>query len=91
MCYEGAVDLDTIQDINDRHGLEVQIMEFGQIPKQVFTLPHPKRLTLAPNLLYSETLLSTSPESITSGIAFYIPFFLAVHTDVHVYGHNVTS
>lgn len=44
LCYEGAVDLDTIRDINDRHGLEVQIMEFGQIPKQVFTLPHPKRL-----------------------------------------------
>ncbi|KYQ57115.1 Protein FAN, partial [Trachymyrmex zeteki] len=43
LCYEGAVDLDTIRDINDRHGLEVQIMEFGQIPKQVFTLPHPKR------------------------------------------------
>ncbi|KAG5324079.1 FAN protein, partial [Pseudoatta argentina] len=68
LCYEGAVDLDTIRDINDRHGLEVQIMEFGQIPKQVFTLPHPKRLTLAPNLLYSETLL-TSPDTITSDSA----------------------
>ncbi|XP_017890031.1 protein FAN-like isoform X3 [Ceratina calcarata] len=43
LCYEGAVDLDTITDINDRHGMEVQIMEFGQIPKQIFTLPHPKR------------------------------------------------
>lgn len=73
LCYEGAVDLDTIRDINDRHGLEVQIMEFGQIPKQIFTLPHPKRLTSAPNLLYSETLL-TSPELITSGIVFYIFF-----------------
>lgn len=66
LCYEGAVDLDTIRDINDRHGLEVQIMEFGQIPKQVFTLPHPKRLASAPNLLYSETLL-TLPETMTSG------------------------
>jgi len=74
LCYEGAVDLDTIRDINDRHGLEVQIMEFGQIPKQVFTLPHPKRLTSVPNLLYSETLLNTSPESITSGIVSYILF-----------------
>lgn len=75
LCYEGAIDLDTIRDINDRHGLEVQIMEFGQIPKQVFTLPHPKRLTSAPNLSYSETLLNTSPES-TSGIVSYIFFFL---------------
>lgn len=73
MCYEGAVDLDTIRDINDRHGLEVQIMEFGQIPKQVFTLPHPKRLTSAQNLLYSETLL-TSSASITSGVISYILF-----------------
>ncbi|KAL6433650.1 hypothetical protein ACFW04_005736 [Cataglyphis niger] len=66
LCYEGAIDLDTIRDINDRHGLEVQIMEFGQIPKQVFTLPHPKRLASAPDLLYSETLL-TLPETMTSG------------------------
>ncbi|KAK0098497.1 hypothetical protein PV326_007758 [Microctonus aethiopoides] len=58
LCYEGAVDLDTIQDINDRHGLEVQIMEFGQIPKQVFHLPHPKRLITTVNLT-CKTLLKT--------------------------------
>ncbi|XP_001606594.3 protein FAN [Nasonia vitripennis] len=56
LCYEGAIDLDTIKDINDRHGLEVQIMEFGQIPKQVFKLPHPKRL-IAADLLKSEASL----------------------------------
>lgn len=66
LCYEGAVDLDTIRDINDRHGLEVQIMEFGQIPKQIFILPHPKRLTPGPSLSRSETLLMY-PESSTSG------------------------
>ncbi|XP_058806597.1 protein FAN-like [Phymastichus coffea] len=53
LCYEGSIDLDTITDINDKHGLEVQIMEFGQIPKQIFKLPHPKRLT-ATNLLRRE-------------------------------------
>lgn len=37
------MDLDSIADLNQRHALEVQIMEFGQIPKQVFTVPHPKR------------------------------------------------
>lgn len=31
--------------MNDRHALEVQIMEFGQVPKQLFTKPHVKRLT----------------------------------------------
>ncbi|XP_034948322.1 protein FAN-like [Chelonus insularis] len=63
LCYEGAVDLDTIQDINDRHGLEVQIMEFGQIPKQIFTLPHPKRLMPAVNLM-NETLLNSQSNTI---------------------------
>ncbi|KAL1493970.1 hypothetical protein ABEB36_009649 [Hypothenemus hampei] len=43
LCYEGNVDLESIEDPNDRHALEVQIMEFGQIPKQVFTVPHPQR------------------------------------------------
>lgn len=30
--------------MNDRHALEVQIMEFGQVPKQLFTKPHVKRI-----------------------------------------------
>ncbi|XP_071448307.1 protein FAN-like [Hetaerina americana] len=48
LCYEGAVDLDSVKDPNQRHALEVQIMEFGQIPKQVFTLPHPSRIQRIP-------------------------------------------
>jgi factor associated with neutral sphingomyelinase activation len=51
LCYEGAVDLDSIDDLNQRHALEVQIMEFGQIPKQIFTVPHPQRLTGLPPLV----------------------------------------
>lgn len=43
LCYEGNVDLNSITDLNERHALEVQIMEFGQIPKQVFKVPHPRR------------------------------------------------
>lgn len=46
LCYEGAINLDSIREINERHALEVQIMEFGQIPKQVFTVPHPRRRNL---------------------------------------------
>lgn len=46
--------MDTIRDINDRHGLEIQIMEFGQIPKQIFTLPHPKRSMFILDKLYTE-------------------------------------
>ncbi|KAF5298434.1 hypothetical protein FQR65_LT01213 [Abscondita terminalis] len=45
VCYEGNVDLDSINDLNKKHALEVQIMEFGQIPKQLFKVPHCQRRT----------------------------------------------
>ncbi|XP_054707013.1 LOW QUALITY PROTEIN: protein FAN-like [Uloborus diversus] len=49
LTYEGAVDLDGIRDANERYALEVQIMEFGQIPKQLFQKPHPcRRVPLSP-------------------------------------------
>lgn len=82
LCYEGAVDLDTVRDINDRHGLEVQIMEFGQIPKQVFTLPHPKRLTSTVNLPHSAALLS-SPEITGEGTRLLYFFFLITYVHAH--------
>lgn len=46
LCYEGNIDLDSIGNFNERHALEVQIMEFGQIPKQIFKVPHPQRKNL---------------------------------------------
>ena len=44
LCYEGSVDLDKIQDLEKRYALELQIGEFGQVPKQLFTSPHPQRM-----------------------------------------------
>jgi factor associated with neutral sphingomyelinase activation len=43
LTYEGAVDLDVIDDPNERTALEMQISEFGQTPKQLFNVPHPRR------------------------------------------------
>lgn len=43
LCYEGCVDMDTIVNLEDRYALEVQIGEFGQVPKQLFTSPHPSK------------------------------------------------
>ncbi|XP_059177042.1 protein FAN-like [Physella acuta] len=43
LTYEGAIDLDSIQDEAERKSLETQIMEFGQAPKQLFKTPHPQR------------------------------------------------
>eukprot|EP01094_Clydonella_sp_ATCC50884_P003772 TRINITY_DN1288_c0_g1_i1.p1 TRINITY_DN1288_c0_g1~~TRINITY_DN1288_c0_g1_i1.p1 ORF type:complete len:682 (-),score=102.69 TRINITY_DN1288_c0_g1_i1:215-2260(-) len=41
--YEGAVDIDSIVDPVERAGMESQINEFGQTPKQLLTMPHPPR------------------------------------------------
>jgi len=54
MCYEGNVDLSSETDFGKRNALEVQIMEFGQIPKQLFKVPHPSRRALAPQPSLSE-------------------------------------
>lgn len=43
ITYEGAVDLDAIADPAERESLQAQIMEFGQTPKQLFSIPHPSR------------------------------------------------
>jgi factor associated with neutral sphingomyelinase activation len=43
LTYEGAVDLDSIDDPVQKLSYEVQIREFGQCPKQLFTTPHPAR------------------------------------------------
>eukprot|EP00047_Mylnosiga_fluctuans_P005972 m.243958 g.243958 ORF g.243958 m.243958 type:complete len:918 (-) comp14365_c0_seq1:118-2871(-) len=43
LTYEGAVDLEKITDPAERQAYEAQILEFGQTPKQLFTLPHPAR------------------------------------------------
>eukprot|EP00750_Incisomonas_marina_P022048 INCI4831.1.p1 GENE.INCI4831.1~~INCI4831.1.p1 ORF type:complete len:774 (+),score=149.95 INCI4831.1:113-2434(+) len=43
MTYEGAIDIDAIQDPMERKSIEQQIQEFGQTPKQIFSQPHPAR------------------------------------------------
>ena len=53
LCYEGNVDLDKISDLNDRYALEVQISEFGQVPKQIFHRPHPARYTTLPAVVHA--------------------------------------
>ncbi|CAG0919985.1 unnamed protein product [Notodromas monacha] len=43
LCYEGAVELGKVSDPNEKYALETQIMEFGQVPLQLFTFPHPAK------------------------------------------------
>ena len=43
LTYEGAVDLDKIANLKERHAMEEFINNFGQTPTQLLKAPHPKR------------------------------------------------
>lgn len=43
LTYEGAVDLDTMDDELQRSAIEDQIANFGQTPIQIFRKKHPRR------------------------------------------------
>ncbi|KAM4533381.1 protein FAN [Odontesthes bonariensis] len=45
LTYEGSIDCDSIEDTDQRIAMLTQILEFGQTPKQLFTSPHPQRIT----------------------------------------------
>ena len=45
LTYEGAINLEKIADPVEKEAVLVQINEFGQTPKQLFTTPHPKRFS----------------------------------------------
>ncbi|KAJ3287848.1 Neurobeachin-like protein 2 [Rhizoclosmatium sp. JEL0117] len=47
LTYEGAINIDQIQDPVERRSIEDQINNFGQTPMQLFKKPHPKRLPKA--------------------------------------------
>ncbi|KAJ3237358.1 Neurobeachin-like protein 1 [Chytriomyces hyalinus] len=60
LTYEGAVNIDHIQDPMERASIEAQINNFGQTPMQLFKLPHPSRLNkqdfYKPNIFASKQL-----------------------------------
>src|ERR1700722_17988902 len=43
LTYEGAINLNSIEDNTVRKGLEQQMNNFGQTPVQLMTEPHPPR------------------------------------------------
>lgn len=59
LTYEGAVDIEKITDPLERDSLEAQINEFGQTPKQLFDVPHPKKV---PKYLRTKNI-SPTPDS----------------------------
>ncbi|CAL8311790.1 unnamed protein product [Merluccius merluccius] len=45
LTYEGGIDCNSIEDPDQRIAMLTQILEFGQTPTQLFTVPHPQRIT----------------------------------------------
>lgn len=64
LTYEGMVDLDTIEDARAKDALIMQIQEFGQTPKQLFTRPHPCRHSAS----IRETTVVSNPNPSLLGI-----------------------
>lgn len=55
-------------------------MEFGQIPKQIFTLPHPKRSMFILDKLYTEidSISTKNEKGIYKGIFFLLIIILSI-------------
>ena len=60
LTYEGAVDMDALEDEEQRNAIETQIVNFGQTPTQIFRHAHPPRMRRHP----TDTVVSLSPESL---------------------------
>ncbi|KAK9721361.1 hypothetical protein K7432_003503 [Basidiobolus ranarum] len=60
LTYEGAVNLDNVQDPMERKAIESQIYHFGQTPTQLFTREHPVRFPRAAR--YIPRTIFTSPD-----------------------------
>eukprot|EP01038_Epipyxis_sp_PR26KG_P015463 gene15463-20862_t len=63
LTYEGSVDLEQITDETERAALEIQIQEFGQSPKQLFSSPHPRRSDLSAPIVLCDNNLSSHMKS----------------------------
>jgi factor associated with neutral sphingomyelinase activation len=46
LTYEGSFNPEFIRDPEELAAIELQIKEFGQTPKQLFTQPHPRKIVV---------------------------------------------
>lgn len=82
LTYEGAVDLDTMEDELQRSAIEDQIANFGQTPIQIFRKKHPRRgppipiahpLRFAPGSINLTSIVSSTSD--TSSAVLYVDIF----------------
>ncbi|KAI8824082.1 uncharacterized protein EV422DRAFT_305900 [Fimicolochytrium jonesii] len=65
LTYEGAINIDAIEDPVERRSIEDQINNFGQTPSQLFKKPHPRR---SPAVKANNSHLFTNPQDYRSYI-----------------------
>lgn len=77
LTYEGAVDLDTMDDDLQRSAIEDQIANFGQTPIQIFRKKHLRRgppipiahpLRFAPSSINMTSIVSSASQSKSSSL-----------------------
>eukprot|EP01105_Mastigella_eilhardi_P005674 TRINITY_DN1731_c0_g1_i3.p1 TRINITY_DN1731_c0_g1~~TRINITY_DN1731_c0_g1_i3.p1 ORF type:complete len:2359 (-),score=485.36 TRINITY_DN1731_c0_g1_i3:92-7168(-) len=73
LTYEGMVDVEQISDQQQRKSILSQIYNFGQTPTQLFTTPHPKRISSAEILDRSLSRVRISTGSIPYCFAITVP------------------
>ncbi|CAL1545577.1 unnamed protein product [Lymnaea stagnalis] len=78
VTYEGAVDLDAIQDPKERLSVEGMIRNFGQSLSQLLKEPHPRRLTFDEAVV--KTTKSGKPLGVFNFLKVLKPFFVDVET-----------
>ncbi|XP_062098924.1 BEACH domain-containing protein B isoform X2 [Humulus lupulus] len=80
LTYEGAVDLDTMEDDLQRSAIEDQIANFGQTPIQIFRKKHPRRgppIPIAHPLYFAPSSINLT--SIVSATSYPSSSVLYVH------------
>ncbi|XP_030635744.1 protein FAN isoform X2 [Chanos chanos] len=70
LTYEGGVDLDSIEDPDQKIAMLTQILEFGQTPRQLFTTPHPQRITPRFHNVSTATSHSSSSSELSPDSSF---------------------
>ncbi|CCE63441.1 hypothetical protein TPHA_0E03510 [Tetrapisispora phaffii CBS 4417] len=68
VSYPGAVNLDNIDDPNEKRAITGMIHNFGQTPLQIFSEPHPKRSGLKPFQLTKSILALNGTCSVIKNI-----------------------
>lgn len=92
LTYEGAVNLDDMEDELQRSAIEDQILNFGQTPIQIFRKKHPRRgppVPIAHPLRYapSSITLTSVVSSITNSPVMFVSvldlYIVTVHKNLN--------